>query len=293
MPAAGLLPSSGHLMIDPLRSEINTAPGQVPEHEREARVEELLLGGLDHYFAGHYDLAINVWTRVLFLDRGHARARAYIERARGALAERQREGDELIQTGADAFERGESETARRLLIAAVEHGAGTEEAIALLARLDRLAAAGVKQERASGRGRTVNAGVLEHTDASRRPWISWTVGGRPRGRIDRRRPRERYGLPRSSWLPFGGSPAARAATRLNDEPVPVPSAADVWLARAQVQRDCGHLRDALSALDAIRPGDKRSADAERLRAEIQAALLAAGRAAGFGVTPAGQDSPRR
>ena len=147
MPAAGLLPSSSHLMIDPLRSEINTAPGQVPEHEREARVEELLLGGLDHYFAGHYDLAINVWTRVLFLDRGHARARAYIERARGALAERQREGEELIQTGADAFERGESETARRLLIAAVEHGAGTEEAIALLARLDRLAAAGVRQER--------------------------------------------------------------------------------------------------------------------------------------------------
>ena len=92
-------------------------------------------GGLNHYFAGHYDLAINVWTRVLFIRPRASRARAYIERARGALAERQREGEELIQTGADAFERGESETARRLLIAAVEHGAGTEEAIALLARL--------------------------------------------------------------------------------------------------------------------------------------------------------------
>jgi hypothetical protein len=293
MPVAGLLPSSSHLMIDPLRSEINTAPGQVPEHEREARVEELLLGGLDHYFAGHYDLAINVWTRVLFLDRGHARARAYIERARGALAERQREGEELIQTGADAFERGESETARRLLIAAVEHGAGTEEAIALLARLDRLAAAGVKQERRPDAVVPSIPGVLEHADASRRPWIPWTVGGALAGASIVAVLVSVYGLPRSSWLPFGGSPAARAATRLNDEPVPVPSAADVSLARAQVQRNRGHLRDALSALDAIRPGDKRSADAERLRAEIQAALLAAGRAAGFGVTPAGQDSPHR
>jgi hypothetical protein len=65
-------------MTDPLRSEATAASAQVPERDRDARVEELLLGGLDHYFAGHYDLAINVWTRVLFLDRGHARARAYI-----------------------------------------------------------------------------------------------------------------------------------------------------------------------------------------------------------------------
>src|SRR3954447_7286159 len=99
-------------MIDPLRSETKAVPGQVPEHEREARVEELLLGGLDHYFGGHYDLAINVWTRVLFLDRGHARARAYTERARAALPNRQRQGKELIHTGGTAFERGESETAR-------------------------------------------------------------------------------------------------------------------------------------------------------------------------------------
>src|SRR6186997_855096 len=123
-------------MADPLR-----------EHESsESRIEELLLAGLDHYFNGQHELAISVWTRVLFLDRGHARARAYIERARGAIAERQREGEELVHTGAAAFQRGEAEAARRLLTAAVEHGAGTEEALALLDRLDRLAAAGVLQE---------------------------------------------------------------------------------------------------------------------------------------------------
>src|SRR5437868_8774175 len=127
-------------MTEPLRADTAAAAGEVSERRRIARLEELLLSGLDHYFSGHYELAINVWTRVLFLDRGHARARAYIERARSAVSERQRQGEELIHTGADAFNRGESETARRLLISAVEQGAGTEEAMALLARLDRLAA---------------------------------------------------------------------------------------------------------------------------------------------------------
>src|SRR5437868_3948482 len=52
-------------MADPLRDQ-----------ETSSRIEELLLAGLDHYFSGHHELAINVWTRVLFLDRSHARARA-------------------------------------------------------------------------------------------------------------------------------------------------------------------------------------------------------------------------
>lgn len=278
-------------MIDPLRSDPNAATGEVPEHEREARVEELLLGGLDHYFSGHYDLAINVWTRVLFLDRGHARARAYIERARGAVAERQRQGDELIHSGADAFERGEPETARRLLTSALEHGAGTEEAIALLARLDRLAAAGIKQERRADVVAVPPAGLSGAVQRGNRSWIRWTIGGAIMGAMI---VAVVLGLngPRTAWLPFSANAGARAAIRVNDEPLPVPTAADVWLARAQVQKDRGHLRDALVALDAIRPGDRRSADAERLRAEIQAALLAAGRAAAFGSGPR-QDSPGR
>ena len=79
--------------------------------------------GLDHYFDGEYDQAINVWTRALFLDRGHARARAYIERARSALAEQQRESEELLQRGLAAFDRGASAEARRLLEAAIMRGA--------------------------------------------------------------------------------------------------------------------------------------------------------------------------
>jgi len=89
----------------------------------DSRVESLLLTGLDHYFAGEYERAISAWTRVLFLDRGHARAKAYIDRARGVIAERQRHSEELLHRGVAAFNRGETANARALLQSAVEQAA--------------------------------------------------------------------------------------------------------------------------------------------------------------------------
>jgi hypothetical protein len=64
-----------------------------PSSSRDQRIEQLLIAGLDRYFAGELERAIQVWSRVFFLDRGHPRARAYIDRARGAIAERQREAE--------------------------------------------------------------------------------------------------------------------------------------------------------------------------------------------------------
>src|ERR1700680_4602826 len=107
-------------MYDPLRTDPSRAPDAAPEPGRDAKIEQLLLLGLDHYFVAQYDHAINVWTRALFLDRSHARARAYIERARSALAERQRKSEELLRTGVAAFERGEGGEARRLLREAID-----------------------------------------------------------------------------------------------------------------------------------------------------------------------------
>src|SRR3954447_473067 len=112
--------------------------GAAAEVDRDAKIEQLLLVGLDHYFAARYEHAINVWTRALFLDRNHPRARAYIERARSARAERQRQSEELLHSGVAAFQRGDGEEARRLLQAAIDGGAPSEEALALLERLDRL-----------------------------------------------------------------------------------------------------------------------------------------------------------
>src|SRR6188472_1478002 len=121
-----------------------------PAQAADARVEQLLLAGLDHYFVGHYAQAIHVWTRVLFLDRGHARARAYIERARSALAEQQRESEELLHNGVAAFDRGEIELARRLLTSSLDRGGPQELALPILARLNRLEAAFSAVESAQG-----------------------------------------------------------------------------------------------------------------------------------------------
>src|ERR1700748_1875141 len=123
-------------MSDPLRTDGSRAHADVAsESDRDAKIEQLLLVGLDHYFAGRYERAINVWTRALFFDRSHARARAYIDRARSALAERQRRAEELLESGAEALDRGHGTEARQLLQAAVENGARLDELHPLLDRL--------------------------------------------------------------------------------------------------------------------------------------------------------------
>jgi hypothetical protein len=123
-------------MSEPLRTPADPAPAS--EAERDALIEKLLLAGLDQYFDGHYEEAVNVWTRVAFLERGHGRARAYIERARGALAERQREADELLHRGIEAYDAGDMQSARDLLTRAVADGGANETAQVFLQRLGRL-----------------------------------------------------------------------------------------------------------------------------------------------------------
>src|SRR5262245_38050943 len=119
-----------------------TAPAEPPvsDADREALIERLLLAGRDHYFDGKYEQAVNVWTRVVFLERGHGRARAYIERARGAIAERQRHAEELLHRGVEAYERGDLPLARDLLTRAVAEGGANETALVFLQRLGRLQA---------------------------------------------------------------------------------------------------------------------------------------------------------
>ena len=109
-------------MSDPMSTNPVRADEPHDETDREARIEELLLSGLDHYFGGQYERAISVWTRIVFLDRHHDRARAYIERARSALAERQRESDECLHDGVVAYNAGEIDKARELLTRALEQG---------------------------------------------------------------------------------------------------------------------------------------------------------------------------
>ena len=240
-------------------------------------MEWLLLTGLDHYFAGEYERAISAWTRVLFIDRAHARAKAYIDRARGAIAERQRQSEELLDRGVAAFDRGESENARALLTSAVEQGGPQEVALAFLERIERL-------ERPS---RIVESPV------DRPPKPPGSMEARAAGEHRHVRP---WTLPvlilalvaagamyvlasRERTAPFllltgGAGSEARGSVSVPEERLPLPRAAELDLERARALLASGHARDALRLVDRVRPDDPLRGEADQLRAMIQGALLA-------------------
>jgi len=263
-----------------------TDPAKTPASsaaDRAARIEELLVSGLDHYFAAEYEQAINIWTRVIFLDRDHNRARAYIDRARKAIAERQRESEELLHRGLEAYEAGEVERARDLLTRAVDQGAPSDQALVLLGRMEQLEGTGfdlpVPRKRLPAR-RVSNE---SNSPARRRVW-PWIGAG--------------FGFVAvSAAVYFGAAPAlswlvdvpadARPLPQTAREPVPIVRTAETLLDRARELYAGGHLRDALRLLDGIGIADPARPDADRLRADIQRVLLASVAAGGQASTPTG------
>jgi len=294
------------LMSDPLRTDGSRAHADVASvadgNTKDAKIEQLLLVGLDHYFAARYELAINVWTRALFLDRSHARARAYIDRARSAQAERQRESEELLQNGVAAFQRGEGDEARRLLQAAIDGGAPSEEALAVLDRLNRLEAAApptvsprsdrsrperaprASRERSPGftRGAGVTAAtMLVLALAALTGVAAWNDLLDWRSVVAIARIAVRSEPP----------PAASAAPVARDASLALPRRGEMALIRARALTASGHLHDALAALESVRATDPQQADADRLRADIQRQLLAL--TASSGAAPDREKGDRR
>jgi tetratricopeptide (TPR) repeat protein len=269
-------------MSDPLRTDGTRTHDVESAHDRDAKIEQLLLLGLDHYFAARYELAINVWTRALFLDRSHARARAYIERARSALAERQRESEELLQNGVAAFHRGEGNEARRLLHAAIEAGAPAEEALAILERLNRLEpstqapvpppSGGPSRRRAPLVSLASTPSVGGLLVASFVGLVALGVGGYAAWskRVD-------WNALVEVARNLGGAdpPAATAALPVARETIlALPRRGEETLARAKGLAAGGHLHEALASLDEVRSTDPQKSEADRLRGDIQRQLLA-------------------
>jgi hypothetical protein len=248
-----------------------SANGDAADADRDARIEQLLLSGLDQYFAGQYQQAINIWTRVVFLERGHSRARAYIERARSAVAERQRECEELVHNGIDAYNAGDVATARALLTKAVDEGGPSDTALVFLDRLNRVSGPGTLDEphgqspgrmnldtaapavkpRAAGWGPTIIASAAAAT-------VVLTAT-----------------LSLVSWFTDPAASPAATPERAVIEPLPVVRSSEILLARARSLYADGHLRDALRTLERIDAADPMRADADRLRADVQRALLEA------------------
>ena len=257
-------------MTERLRTDSARTPESSDDRDRATRIEELLVSGLDHYFAADYEQAINIWTRVAFLEREHDRARAYIERARGAIAERQRESEELLHRGVDAYKSGDVANARDLLTRAVDRGAPSDEALVLLDRLDRLDGVGfdapVYQRSAPARPSPVTA----LSPAARRP-LRWLIAGVVV--VAAATAVLLGGAPVLSWM-IDVSPVL-VPTAQPAEPLPIVRTADTLLDRARGLYSGGHLHDALRLLDRIDNADPVRADADRLRTDVQRDLLAA------------------
>ncbi len=263
-------------MSDPLRTDRSRAPEPTSNADREAKIEQLLLTGLDHYFAAQYDQAINVWTRALFLDRSHAKARAYIERARSAEAERQRESEALLHDGAAAIQRGDSSEARRLLREAMTHGGPSDEVLALLDRVSRLerVAADIEAPEpprltldepppAPSRAAWITIGALVVIIVAAGVFAASAVGPEWGALVERT-------VPPRPGTASAGAPLATAQLP------PVPRRAEAAMVRARALVSSGRLRDAIDQLATIPATAPERAEADRLRGEIQRQLIAIG-----------------
>lgn len=257
-------------MTDPLQAQ--------PGADEEARIEQLLVTGLDHYFAERYEQAINLWTRVLFLDRNHDRARAYIDRARSAQAERQRISEALVHQGLDAFDKGEVARARELLSDALDQGASHDVALGVLGRIDRLDAGQRAPVRTapSIRRKAFSTSVADgEREPSHRGTLAlwWATAAAivlvaaisfvlvsPSGLSD--------------WFPVQATTNPSVQLTPAPAPLPIPAPTEGYLAQARAMFAGGKLRDALRALDRVPVGDRLRPDADRLRADIQRELLA-------------------
>jgi tetratricopeptide (TPR) repeat protein len=244
-------------------------PGSV---DRDSQTDALLVQGLDQYFAGQYEEAIHVWTRVLFLDRSHARARAYIDRARTALAERQRKSDELLQASQQLLDCGDTGAARDLLRQAVASTGDDERAAALRLKLERVERLSVPPPATRLAIRPAPEVVPGWAWPRRSPAMVGVIATVAAGVL------LLVGLTSPGlrdWMGFGSSNETLAASTAPAR-MPVLSSSDVAVIRARTLYGRGRLAEALQALDRVEDGSPIRSDADALRVEIQRLLLAGG-----------------
>jgi len=269
-------------MVEPRRAELVTERHDALD--RESRADALLVDGLDQYFAGRYEEAIHIWTRVLFLDRSHPRARAYIDRARTALAERQRRSDELLHTSQQLLDSGDTSGARDLLTQAVASTGDDERAAALRLRLER-----VERLHAPAPTRLAIGPAPEVVPSwswrRRSPAISVVLAAAGAGVL------LLVGLTSPGfrdWMGFGGPSETLAVSSAPAKPIALPTS-EVALIRARTLYGRGRLAEALQALDRVSDRSPVHEEAVTLRVEIQRLLLASGHDRSAAAPPARKD----
>jgi len=241
--------------------------------DRDSQADALLVQGLDQYFAGQYEQAVHVWTRVLFLDRSHARARAYIDRARTALAERQRKSDELLQASQQLLDRGNTGGARDLLSQAVASTGDDERAAALRLKLERVERLSVPAPADRLAIRPAPEIVPGWAWPRRSPAMVVVIAAVAAGVL------LLVGLTSPDlrdWMGFG-SPSETLTASAAPVKMPVLSSSDVAVIRARTLYGRGRLAEALQALDRVADDGPMRSEADGLRVEIQRLLMAGGK----------------
>ncbi len=275
-------------MSDPLRTETSRTPEPASRAEREAKIEQLLLAGLDHYFARTIrpgDQRLDACA----VPRPQSRARSRLYRTRP-----QRAGRASARIRGAAARRG-----RR------RHGAATRS---------RPAGCSMPPWRAA-RCPTMYYELLSRSSGSSRvPRVHACPGGVRDAPPGARRAACRPSAHGVAWIGAQRSGAGRfiaagvfavSATRPNGVRWwsgrcrgvgrgPAATLQGAWkrpccrcrvasepaLARARALVSGGKLRDALPLLESIRPTDPERGEADRLRADIQRQLIALGSPAG-------------
>ena len=114
----------------------------VSRERKPPKADELFRQGEDLCKRGRYEQAIHVWTRMLFLERGDTRAQGAIERAKRAVAERQRELDVELAAAEELLETGDIEAAasgvRHILSLDPRHAEGHQLEERIAARKRRI-----------------------------------------------------------------------------------------------------------------------------------------------------------
>jgi hypothetical protein len=258
------------------------------DSDRHALIEQLLLAGLDHYFSGRFEQAIHVWTRVFFLDRGHARARAYIERARGVLAEHLREAE--AQGAEEALRAAQAQAQAPPAYASAS---ASVSAVRGAVELSRTVDGSSSPRRFSRRDllwRQNDADLTPPIDVAASVLLpaaapAPAAGGKLFAHVllvslavvllfgagyvvvDRDRLAAWWRGPLDA--PTSSLPLATVTT----EPLPAPRPAEQTLTRAKALFAGGHLQDAARLLSSIRPDDALREEADQLTADIQRAML--------------------
>jgi tetratricopeptide (TPR) repeat protein len=112
-----------------------------------AKIRDLLQKGHELAEVGRFHQAIHIWERILFLDRGNRTAREWIDKAKRAVAEQEREFDAQVLQASRLLEGGDRHGARLLVAGVLDRDPRHPEARSLWERLEILERRGDRPSR--------------------------------------------------------------------------------------------------------------------------------------------------